>query len=191
MKEVAVYSVPFSPGWLLLGLLLLVVLLVFVLRLGVLACYDKDGPWVKVRVGPKYIQVYPLVRDPDKEAKKRRKKEAQAAKKALKAEKQAAKKAVREAKHPPAPQEKRTVGGVLALVWDLLPVVQETVGRFRRKLQIDDLTIAVTWAQEDPADTGARYGYGCAVLEALVTFLEKNFVIQRRHTALQVDFLAE
>lgn len=170
-------------GWILLALLALLILLAFVLRLGVLACYDQAGPWVKVRVGPKLIQVYPVVRDPEKEAKKQKKKEAKAAKRAGKEAKKAQK--------PPKPKGKRPIGGLLELVWDILPVVQEAASRFRHKLQIDDLTLDVTWAEEDPADAGIHYGYGWAAAEALLSFLEANFVIKNRQVAVYVDFLSD
>lgn len=156
-------------GWIFLAILLLLILLVFVFRLGVLACYDQEGPWVKVRVGPKYIQVFPVVKDPDKEAKNKRKQEALAAKEPV----------------------KRDLGGLLEMVWDLLPVVRDAASRFRHKLQIDDLTIDVTWAEEDPADTGIHYGQGWAAIESILSFLEANFIIKNRQVALYVDFLTE
>ena len=167
-------------GWILLAVLALLILLAFVVRLGVLACYDQRGPWVKIRVGPKDIQVFPMKKDPNKEAKKKRKQEAKAAKKA-------AKKGDKPSKEP----VKRDIGGILDMVWNLLPVVGEAVGRFRRKLRIDDLTIDVTWAEEDPADAGIHYGQGWAVIEALLAFLEANFIIKNRQVALYVDFLTE
>ena len=156
-------------GWIFLAILLLLILLAFVFRLGVLACYDQEGPWVKVRVGPKYIQIFPVVKDPDKEAKKKRKQEALAAKEPV----------------------KRDLGGLLEMVWDLLPVVRDAASRFRHKLQIDDLTIDVTWAEEDPADTGIHYGQGWAAIESILSFLEANFIIKNRQVALYVDFLTE
>lgn len=156
-------------GWIFLAILLLLILLVFVFRLGVLACYDQEGPWVKIRVGPKYIQIFPVVEDPDKEAKKKRKQEALAAKEPV----------------------KRDLGGLLEMVWDLLPVVRDAASRFRHKLQIDDLTIDVTWAEEDPADTGIHYGQGWAAIESILSFLEANFIIKNRQVALYVDFLTE
>ena len=171
-------------GKILLLILVLLVLLAFVLRLGVLACYDQAGPWVKIRLGPKFLQVYPRKKDPDKEEKKKRKKQA-------KAEKKAAKKAKKKEDKPEKPPAKRPVGGILDLVWDLLPVVQETVGRFRRKLQIDDLTLHVTWAEEDPADAAIHYGQGWAVVETLLAFLEANFTIKNRQVSLDLDYLTE
>ena len=184
MTEVVGVYAAVPLGWpIFLGVLALLVLLACVLRLGVLACYDEQGPWVKVRVGPKEIQVYPLVKDPAKEAKKQKKKEAKAAKKAAKEAKKAQK--------PPKPKAKRPIGGLLELVWDLLPVVQNAVSRFRHKLRIDDLTLDVTWAEEDPADAAIHYGYGWAAAEAILSFLEANFVIKNRQVAVYVDFLSE
>ena len=171
-------------GKILLLILVLLVLLAFVLRLGVLACYDAAGPWVKIRLGPKFLQVYPRKKDPDKEEKKKRKKQA-------KAEKRAAKKAKKATDKPEKPPAKRPVGGILDLVWDLLPVVREAAGRFRRKLQIDDLTLHVTWAEEDPADAAIHYGRGWAVIETLLAFLKANFTIKNRQVSLDLDYLTE
>ena len=184
MTEVVGVYAAVPIGWLIvLVVLVVLILLAFVLRLGVLACYDENGPWVKIRVGPKYIQVFPLVKDPDKEAKKQKKKEAKAAKKAAKEAKTAQK--------PPKPKAKRPIGGLLELVWDLLPVVRNAVSRFRYKLRIDDLTLDVTWAEEDPADAAIHYGYGWAAAEGILSFLEANFVIKNRQVAVCIDFLAE
>ena len=184
MTEVVGVYAAVPVGWLIfLAVLVVLILLAFVLRLGVLACYEENGPWVKIRVGPKDIQVFPMVKDPTKEAKKQKKKEAKAAKKAEKKAKKAQK--------PPKPKVKRPVGGLLELVWDLLPVVQNAVSRFRHKLRIDDLTLDVTWAEEDPADAAIHYGYGWAAAEAILSFLEANFVIKNRQVTVDIDFLAD
>lgn len=184
MTEVVGVYAAIPVGWIIfLVVLLLLILAACVLRLGVLACYDENGPWVKVKVGPKYVQVYPIVKDPDKEAKKQKKKEAKAAKKAAKEAKKAQK--------PPKPKVKRPIGGLLDLVVDILPVVQKAAGALKHTLRIDDLTLDVTWAQEDPADTGIRYGYAWAAAEALLSFLEANFIIKNRQVAVYVDFLEE
>lgn len=167
-------------GWILLGILLLLILLTFVLRLGVTACYDADGPWVKLRIGPKKVQVFPVRKDPEKKADKQKKKE----------EKQR-KKEAKQAKKPPKPKRKPEIGGLLSMVWDLLPVVGEAAGTFRRKLQIDELVLKVSWAEEDPADTAIHYGRGWAVVEALLAFLEANFIVKKREVALYADFLSE
>lgn len=196
MKEGTIVGVSHAGlpvGWLVvLTLLLLLVLAAVTLRLGVRVTYDAVGFRVQVRVGPRLVQVFPLVRDPDKEARKRRKKEANAAKKQARAEKKQARAARKQGNAPTPPESKKpNLGGLLSLVWELLPVVQEVLGRFRRKLRVDELTLSLTWAEDDPADTGIHYGYGWAVLETLLAFLEANVTIKHRDVALHVDFLAE
>lgn len=155
--------------WILLALLALLVLLAWTVRLGVLAGYGRDGPWVQLRVGPKTVPVYPVQRSPKKEKppKKPRK------------------------KRPAGEPAQRDKGGLLELAWDLLPVVGKAAGRFRRKLRIDELTLHLTWAEEDPADAGIHYGWAWGLTENLLAFLEARFTIQKREVSLDVDFLAE
>ena len=166
--------------WILLAVLALLILLSFVLRVGVLAGYGKEGAFVKIRVGPGYIKVYPLEKDPEKEQKKKEKK---AEKKAKKAEK--------EAKKPPKPKKKIDPGGALGMVRELLPVVDDAAKKFGKKLQIDELDVILTWAGKDPADAAIRYGQAWAVAENLMSFLENCFVIKERQVEITVDFYRE
>lgn len=166
--------------WILLAILALLVLLSFVLRVGVLAGYGREGPFVKLRVGPGYIKVFPLKKDPEKEAKKKQ----------IKAEKKA-KKAAKKAKKPSKPKKKLNPGGLLSMVWDLLPVVNEAAKKFGQKLQIDLLELDLTWAAEDPADAAIRYGDAWAVAETLLAFLENRFVIKERRVTIHLDFYLE
>jgi len=167
-------------GWILLAILLVLILLSLVLRLGVLAGYGRDGPFVKVRIGPGYLKVFPLKKDPEKAEKKRIKK----------AEKKARKEA-KKAKKPPKPKKKLDPGGLLSMVWELLPVVNEAANKFRRKLQIDQLDLDLTWAADDPADAAIRYGQAWAAVETLLSFLENCFVIKERKVAIHLDFYLE
>ena len=167
-------------GW---YITLAVLVLLAILPLGASVLYDSEGARIRIVAGPVKIQVFPMKKDPETKAKKQKKKEAKAAKKAAKEAKKSQK--------PPKPKVKRPVGGLLELVWDLLPVVQNAASRFRHKLRIDDLTLDVTWAEEDPADAAIHYGYGWAAAEAILSFLEANFVIKNRQVAVSIDFLAE
>lgn len=154
--------------WILLVFLALLLLLSVTVRLGVLAGYGQEGPWVKLRIGPKQLPVYPVQRSPKKKPPKKTRK----------------KKSAKE----PAQRDK---GGLLELAWDLLPVVGKAAGRFRRKLRIDELTLHLTWAEEDPADAGIHYGWAWGLTESLLAFLEARFTIQKRTVSLDVDFLTE
>ena len=68
-------------GLVILLVLVLLVLAVAFLRLGAAAGYDETGGWVKVRVGPAWLTLYPLSEE------KKRKREAKAEKKAAKKKK--------------------------------------------------------------------------------------------------------
>lgn len=162
-----------------LAVLLVLVLLAYFFRLGVTACYDQDGGWVKLRLGPWRILLYPRTEDPEKAEKKRRKQEAKAAKKAGKEKK------------PAEPKKKPTLGGTLDLLCDLLPVIQTAAGKFRRALQIDTLAMTLTWGEEDPADAAIHYGYAWAVTERLLAFLEANFTIKQRQITINLDYQLE
>ena len=166
--------------WILLAILALLILLSFVLRVGVLAGYGKEGAFVKIRVGPGYIKVFPMKKDPEKEE---RKKEKKAAKKAKKEEKKA--------KKPPKPKKKIDPGGALDMVRELLPVVDDAAKKFGKKLQIDCLDLILTWAGKDPADAAVRYGQAWALAENLLDFLENCFVIKERQVEITVDFYRE
>ena len=117
--------------WILLAVLLLLILLAVTVRLGVDAGFGEDGPWAKIRVGPALIQLYPgKEKDPEAARKKQEKKARKAAKK-------------EEKQKEPKARKKRDIGGLLEMVWDLLPVVGEAAGKFRRKLRIDTLILKI------------------------------------------------
>ena len=159
-------------GWILLGVLVLLVLLVCLLRLGAAAGYDQTGGWVKVRLGPKWVTLYP--QDPDQAARRKEKKARKAAQKAAKPPK-------------PAP-EKPTLGGALDLARELLPDVKAAAGKFRRKLRIDDLFLYLEWGEPDPADAAIHYGQAWGAAEAIAAFLEANFTVKHREISLDLNY---
>ncbi|MDO4824821.1 MAG: hypothetical protein Q4A80_01890, partial [Bacillota bacterium] len=120
-------------GLVILLVLVLLVLAVAFLRLGAAAGYDETGGWVKVRVGPAWLTLYPLSEE------KKKKREAKAKQKA---EKKAAKKKKRTAE----PQENKKTprrktlknafspGGALDLALELLPKLKEMAGDLRHAI---------------------------------------------------------
>ncbi len=167
--------------WILLAILALLILLSFILRMGVLAGYGQAGPFVKLRVGPGFIKVYPMKKDQEKAARKKQKK---AAKKAKKAKEQANKQLEKKKK-------KIDPGGVFGMVRELLPVLDDAGKKFGKKLQIDTLNLILVWAGDDPADAALRYGQAWAAVENLLAFLENCFVIKERQVEITVDFYRE
>ena len=103
-------------GLVILLVLVLLVLAVAFLRLGAAAGYDETGGWVKVRVGPAWLTLYPLSEE------KKRKREAKAEKKAAKKKKRTAE--PQENKKTPRRKTLKNAfspGGALDLALDLLP----------------------------------------------------------------------
>ena len=174
-------------GQILLILLLALILLSFVLRLGVLAGYERDGPFVRLRVGPGYVTLFPRSEDPEKKQKKKQKKE----KKQQKKEKAKVKKEKKKDSKKKKVKKKLDPAGVLGMVRDLMPAVSEAGNKFGKKLRIDKLDLDLTWAAEDPADAAIRYGRTWAAVESLLSVLENCFVIQERRVTVNLDFYRE
>lgn len=107
-------------GLVILLVLVLLVLAVAFLRLGAAAGYDETGGWVKVRVGPAWLTLYPLSEE------KKKKREAKAEKKAAKKKKRTAE--PQENKKTPRRKTLKNAfspGGALDLALDLLPKLKE------------------------------------------------------------------
>ena len=168
--------------WILLTLLLVLLLFVFLFRFGVEVTFEETGPLVKLRLGPGYLRLWPSAAPPEKAREKRRRKE----------EKKSRKQAAREAKKAQKPpREKPSVGGLLELALDLLPVVKEAGGRTKERLQIDRLILHLTWGEEDPADAAIHYGRAWGILEGILAVLEGQFTIKEKQLSADVDFVGE
>ena len=164
--------------WILLAVLAALVLLACFLRLG-WRRGDQSGGWVKLRLGPKWISLIP--------GKKTRIRKPKSGKRKAKGREKAQKKRGK----PPKEKPKPTLGGALDLALDLLPAVREAAGKFRRALQIDHLTLELTWGEPDLADAAIHYGRAWGVVEALLAFVEANFVLKDRQVALYLDYQLE
>ena len=146
----------------------LIVLLVLVLlgqiRIGAQVEYCEGGLFVRVRAGAFLIPVFPVKREKTKAKKPKKVK-------------------------PPAPKKKK--GGTLKLVLDFLPLILETVGKFRRKLRVDQLEMKLIISGPDPADAAIRYGQANAILGALWQPITSAFHVKDGHAHIGVDFEGE
>lgn len=90
------------------------------------------------------------------------------------------------------PQDERPVteklGGLWSLFRDAVPLVCQAAGKLLHKLRIEDLTLHLTWACEDPADAAMGYGVGEAALGTVWPLLDRAFDIRRRDVGVAVDF---
>lgn len=154
-----------------LGIVLLLLVLLARMRVGVRARYDAAGPVIRIRVGFLRLKVYP--RTPGKKKKKKEKKPPKE-------------------KTPKGPEDAPKKGGGLQGLLDLLPIITRTLGRFRRKLRIDRLTLHLTVpGAEDPAKAALTYGRGSAVMGTVLPVLENAFTLCHRDLRTEIDFNAE
>jgi len=156
--------------YILLGLVA-VLFLLSLLRIGAWVEYSQQGITARVRVGPVRVQVFPPKKKAPKPPKEKKTKKP--------------KKPKREPENPPPK------GGVVDLVFELLPVVLETVGKFGRKLQVDELEILLRVASADPADTAMLYGQANAVLGSLWRPLTQAFHVVDGHARVEAEFQSE
>ena len=71
---------------------------------------------------------------------------------------------------------------------NMKPVLYDII---RRALRVDELCLRLTWGEPDPADAAIHYGRAWGIVEALLAFLEANFVLKHREVSLHLDYQIE
>lgn len=138
-----------------------VLFLIGCIRIGIHVEYCEEGLFIRVRVGRFLIPAFPTKKDKAPKTKKA------------------------EQDVPPAQKKK---GGVLQLVLDFIPLVLDTVKRFRRKLQMDKLDMELVVCTPDPADTALRYGQANALMGTLWQPITQAFHVKDGHAHVGVNF---
>lgn len=161
-------------GAVVLGVLALLVLLILVLRVGILAGYDRGAPWARLCLGPVRLALWP--RKPKKKERPKRDKK----KRAKRPKESRTQRAAR-------PRPRLTP----ALVRALLGPIRAALGRLRRAVRIDTVALRLIWAEEDPADAAVHYGRLWAALEAALALLRANVTVREDDLALTIDFTRE
>lgn len=164
-------------GWIIAGVLVLLLCLIASLRLGVGGSHtQEEGIQVWLRLGPARITLYPR---PKKQAKPAKEEKAKPPKEKKKPKKE-------------RPQKKPFTGEqIVALVRQLIPLALEAAGSFRRKLRIDVLDARLVVGEPDPADAAMHYGQSSAALGALWGPLNEAFQIKDGRARVDVDFQQE
>lgn len=154
-----------------LGVTLSVDLLVALLRVGARATLEEGVFSLKLIAGPVKLNILP--RNEEKVKKTRKEKPE-------KEEKPPEKKP----EEKPKPKMKIT----LELVRIILSAVGDALGRLRRKLSIDLLTIHYTVASDDPYSAAMTYGYASAAVGALMPVIENIFKVKKSDVGVAVTF---
>jgi len=149
-----------------LGVLLALLALLALLRLRLRLEYGEGGPALAVSLGP-----LPLLRLPAP----RREKGSPGQKKIKRKKKE-------------APEGKKTKGGSVPGFQDLLSIIGDVLGKLKRRLSIDELTLRFQSAAPDPADAALLFGASGAGAAGLVQVLEALFRVRKTDVRTAVSF---
>lgn len=164
-------------GWIIAGVVILLLCLIGNLRLGVGASHlETEGVRVWLRVGPAAITLYPRPKKEKPKPTKEKKPKAETKEKPKKEEK---------------PRKPLSWDQIIALVRQLIPLGLEAAGSFRRKLCVDVLDARLVVGEPDPADAAMHYGQASAALGALWGPLNEAFRIKDGRARVDVDFQQE
>lgn len=160
-------------GWYILGGILLLLVVVWLLRVGVDVRFG-DELRVAVKIGPAKITVLP-----QQEKKKKPKKEKP--QKEKKTEKKPAEK--KEKKKFPF-----TFSDIRSAVPVLFEALKKALGKIRRRMRIDPLDVCVIFAGDDPAKVAETYGWANSAMWTMMPQLERLLQIPDPHIHLGVDY---
>jgi len=145
-----------------------VLLFLALIRVGVWARYAAEGVLVKAKVFAFSFTVYPR----DKKEPPKKKKE-----KKKKPEKEA--------------EQKKPKGGAAEKLPVILEAAGRVLGRLRRKLSVDRLTVHYVSGCDDPCDAAIHYGMASAGAGVILSFLDRALKIRRYDVTTDVAFTGE
>ncbi len=140
--------------------------LLLCLRVRIAAVYGEEGPSLTLSLG-----ALPLLRLPGR--------------KRPKAEKTKKKPKKKETEQTEEPSERP---GPEPGFRDLVPIIRETLGKLKRRLGVDELTLWYVSAGEDPAAAALLFGAANAAAEALLRPLKELLRIRKLDVRTSVSF---
>ena len=160
-------------GWYILGGIVLLLLAIWLLRVGVEIAFGQELR-VAVKIGPKKLTLLP---GPEKSEKKKKEKKKKAPKK--------------EAKTAPEKEKKKmpfTFDDVRSAAPVLFETLQKALRKIRRRMRVDPLDISITFAGDDPAKVAVMYGWANTAMWTMMPPLEQLIHIPDPHIHLGVDY---
>lgn len=161
-------------GWIILGILALVLAAVVLTPVRVRVTYDGAEITARVRYGPLKLQLYP------RPAKEKKKEEA-------KPKKEKKKKPEKEKK----PKAKINREQIFYSLEKLPPVLGKALKRVGRRVILTPVQVYLLIAGTDPADTAQLYGRLAAALSNGLPVLQRTVRIREQDIRLYPDFAAE
>ncbi len=158
-----------------LAVTLAVDIVIALVRVGAHLTLEKGVFGLKIIAGPVKLKLLPADKDKPKEPKKTKKEKAEEPE---------------EEKEEPE-KEKSGIHVTLELVTTVLKAVGELLGRFRRKITVDSLTIHYTAASPDPYNTAMTFAYASAGVNALMPVIHNIFTVKKSDVGAAVTFDAQ
>ncbi|OUN25064.1 DUF2953 domain-containing protein [Pseudoflavonifractor sp. An85] len=156
-------------GWMVLGCVVLVLVLLTLIPLGARGQYGQEGFRLDLVVGPVTIGVYPKAKKKKKKSKARKEKKGEPQKK------------------PVPPKSKLSLGS-----WHTfrryLPLICEAAGELRRKMVVRKLNIHLVWADKDPASAAIGYGMINGVIGGLWNLIDHSFRVKDHKFVVDLDY---
>lgn len=160
-------------GWYILGGIVLLLLIIWLLRVGVEIVFGQELR-VTVKLGPVKMTLLPKPDKPKKEKKEKKKKKAALDQK------------------PAEKKEKKkfpfTFVDIRSAVPVLFEALQKALGKIRRRMRVDPLDICIIFAGDDPAKVAEDYGWANSAMWTMMPQLERLIHIPDPHIHLGVDY---
>ncbi len=160
-------------GWIILGVIVGIIILILCLRVSVRADFGEELR-VTARIGPMKMQIIP---PPEKKPKK-----GEAEKKAPEAEQKP-----KEKKKPDLHLTFADIRNALSAVWQS---VQGTLRRAGRRIRIDPLNLSLVFGDENPVNTAQWYGWASTAVWTVMPWLEKTVHMPDPRIHMEMDFNA-
>ena len=168
--------------WMTVLVILAVLVLIGCIPVGVDAAYGEGGVLLSAKIGFFKLQILSAKpKKPEKPKKPKQQKPAASS----------APSAAPDAPAEPAAKKKLALPGGLNGILRLVNLALSTLGDLRRKLRVEELTLHVTFAGDDPADAALHYGQAWAAVGALMPALDRLFVIKKRDIRPILDYNRE
>ena len=168
--------------WMTVLVILAVLVLIGCIPVGVDAAYGEGGVLLSAKIGFFRLQILPAKPQKPKKPKKPKQQKPAAS---------SAPSAAPDAPAEPAAKKKLALPGGLNGILRLVNLALSTLGDLRRKLRVEELTLHVTFAGDDPADAALHYGQAWAAVGALIPALDRLFVIKKRDICPILDYNRE
>ena len=163
-----------------LGVTLLIDILIATLRVGARATLEEGVFFLTVIAGPVKLKLLPKGEKAEKPGQEKPEKKPE--------KKPKKKKEKPEGEKPEGESKKPKIEITLELITTVLSALGDALGRLRRKISIDMLTVHYTVASDDPFTAAMTYGRASAAVGALMPVIENIFKIKKSDVGASVTF---